>query len=669
VTNSRAEAGGPRAGHKETRVNDRSPKTQLRIPALFLLCVVLLVPVAAFGQARPAAQGADTQLEYTKAHYTKFDYAIPMRDGVKLFTSVYVPKDKSRTYPILLERTPYSIAPYGVDNYRSVVGPSELCEKEGFIVAYQDVRGRNKSEGEFVDIPFHKDKFSGPTDTDESTDTYDTVEWLVRNIPGNNGKVGMWGISYPGFYAAFGLIDAHPALKAISPQAPMADEAGGDDAYHNGALFLAANYGFYSMFVPRKGGPEVPSMSGGRPRRSPDQYDFFLKMGPLRNAKKTMQEPNPYWDDLIAHSSYDDFWRKRALIYRMKGIKPAVLVVGGWFDAEDLGGTPKLYQALLQDRPDGPIALVMGPWTHGGWAGAGSDRVGNVSFGAPTGEFFREAIELPFFLYYLKGEGRGPRSPKDGRTPRAWIFETGTNEWRCFETWPPKEARKEAIYLAPGGKLVFAPAPAEGPGYDEYLSDPAKPVPVIGRIGAGMPRDYMTDDQRFAAQRPDVLVYVSEPLERDLTIAGPVTPSLRVSTSGTDSDFDVKLIDVYPDDFPEPAAGPGAGRSGVIMAGYQQLVRGEPFRGKFRNSFSKPEPFTPDKPEKLAFAMPDVCHTFRRGHRIMVQVQSSWFPLTDRNPQKFVDIAKASEADFQKAFERVYRGGPDGSRLEVLVLD
>jgi len=626
-------------------------------------------PAQAPTQAPAPARPADTQLEYTKAHFTKYEYHIPMRDGAKLFTAVYVPKDQSRAYPILLERTPYSIAPYGVDNYRAVIGPSELCEKAGFIVAYQDVRGRCMSEGDFVDIPFHKEKFSGPTDTDESTDTYDTVAWLIKNIPANNGKVGMWGISYPGFYAGFGLIDAHPALKAISPQAPMADEAGGDDAYHNGALFLSANFGFYSMFVPRTGGPALPRMDGGRMRESPDRYDFFLKMGPLANAVKFMKNPTVYWDDLVAHSSYDEFWRKRALIYQMKNIKPAVLVVGGWFDAEDLGGTPKLYQALLKDRPDGPIALVMGPWTHGGWAGQ-ADRVGNIGFGSPTGEYFREKIELPFFLYFLKGEGQGPRSPKDGTTPRAWIFETGANAWHAYDCWPPKDAKETSLYLAPGGKLVFEPAPADAPGYDEYLSDPARPVPVIGRIGDGMPGDYMTEDQRFAAERPDVLVYASEPLKSDLTIAGPVTPALKVATSGTDSDFDVKLIDVYPDDNPAPGPGrgPGAGRPSVIMAGYQQLVRGEPFRGKFRTSFSTPEPFTPNAPAKLEFVMPDVCHTFKTGHRIMVQIQSSWFPLTDRNPQKFVEIPKAVEADFQKAVERVFRGGPDGSRIKVLIL-
>jgi len=660
-------------------MTNRSSKKAFRITILALIAAVGLFASGAFAQGAPSQMEAYAkQLDYTKARYTKFDYQIPMRDGVKLFTSIYVPKDASRSYPILLERTPYSIAPYGADKYRAVVGPSALCEKEGFIVAYQDVRGRNMSEGEFVDIPPHKTRFSGPTETDESTDTYDTIEWLVKKIPGNNGAVGMWGISYPGFYAGFGLIDAHPALKAVSPQAPMADEGAGDDSYHNGCLFLAANYGFYSMFKPRSGGPAVPKMGGGFGFRAPDQYLFFLKMGPLANAKASMKDGNPYWDELVAHTAYDDFWKSRALTTHMKNVKPAVLVVGGWFDAEDLGGTPKLFHALGADRPNGPVTLVMGPWTHGGWSGRNSDRVGDVGFGSMTGEYFQERIELPFFLYYLKGQGEGPKSPKDGRTPKAWIFETGANEWRTFDVWPPKEAREKILYLRAGGKLAFEPAAGTEAGrqdFDEYTSDPARPVPTTGAIGEGMPDDYMTADQRFASRRPDVLVYETEPLDRDVRIAGPVAPSLKVSTSGTDSDFDVKLIDVYPDDYAEQTAKPAAGperrpdRERVRLGGYQQLVRGEPFRGKFRGNLAKPAPFKPGKAERIEFVMPDVCHTFRAGHRIMVQIQSSWFPLTDRNPQKFVDIPRAKASDFQKAVERIYRGGKDGSRLKVLVLE
>ena len=607
-----------------------------------------------------------TQLEYTRAHYTKYEYRIPMRDGVKLFTTVYIPKDSSQTYPILMQRTPYSVAPYGIDNYRPVLGPSEDFEKEGFIFVFQDVRGRYLSEGEFIDIPVHKNHFSGPTDTDESTDTSDTIDWLVKHVPKNNGKVGIWGISYPGFFAAFGMINAHPALKAASPQAPVGDVANGDDAFHNGAFFLAANFSFYTVFKPRKGGPSRPERFFRFNVGEPDAYDFYLRMGPLANSnEKYLKNENAYWNYNLDHPTYDEFWQSRALVPHMKNIKPAVLFVGGWFDAEDLAGPLKLFQALEKNGPSAPNTLVMGPWSHGGWSEMDGDTLGNLSFGSKTGEFFRQNIELPFFVLNLKGKGDGLKTSKEGTIPKAWLFETGTNEWRRFDAWPPKEARERALYLGAQGKLSFEPEPERDPGFDEYVSDPDRPVPVIGHIGEGMPFDYMTEDQRFASQRPDVLVYETEPLDQDITVVGPITPVLKVSTSGTDSDFVVKLIDVYPNDYPDPDPNPAE----VHMGGYQQLVRGEPFRGKFRKSLEKPEPFIPGQPEKIEFVMPDVCHTFRPGHRIMIQIQSSWFPLTDRNPQKFVDIPKAKASDFQKAVERVYLGGNEGTRIRVFVLE
>jgi putative CocE/NonD family hydrolase len=626
----------------------------------------LLLGAGAFSQGRDEQDLVRRQLEYTRSHYTKYDYRIPMRDGIKLFTTVYVPKDTSQAYPILLNRTPYSIGPYGIDNYRPVIGPSEVCEKEGFIFVYQDVRGRYLSEGVFVDMPYHKTKFSGPADTDESTDTYDTIDWLVKNVPNNNGRVGIYGISYPGFFAAFGMINAHPALKAASPQAPVGDVANGDDAFHNGAFFLAANFGFYSFFKPRPDGPERPERRGWRGFDTPDAYDFYLKMGPLSNSNdKYLKNDNSYWNANLEHPNYDEFWEVRSLVPHMKNITPAVLFVGGWFDAEDLAGPLKLFQALEKNGPLGPNTLVMGPWLHGGWSDMDGDRLGNLRFGTKTGEFYRENIELPFFVYHLKGKGDGLKSSKEGAKLKAWVFATGTNEWRKFETWPPREAKEKTIYLQPGGKLSFDPAADEPGAFDEYISDPSKPVPVIGYIGEGMPGDYMTEDQRFASRRPDVLVYETEPLDHDVVITGQIAPVLKVSTSGTDSDFVVKLIDVYPNDYPDLEPNPAA----IRMGGYQQLVRGEPFRGKFRRSLEKPEPFVPDQPEKIEFAMPDVCHVFRPGHRIMIQIQSSWFPLTDRNPQKFMDIPKAKEADFGKAVERVYRGGADGSRIRLLVLE
>jgi putative CocE/NonD family hydrolase len=661
----------PASGIGKTRKANQPPRPRdLSLARVLFIATAALIlgmwlGAAVFGQGQDRGESYRRQVEYTRAHYTKYDFRIPMRDGVRLFTSVYLPKDSSQTYPILMERTPYSVSPYGIDNYRAVLGPSESFEKEGFIFVYQDVRGRYLSEGTFVDMPFHKTRFSGPKDTDESTDTYDTIDWLVKNIPNNNGKVGIWGISYPGFFAAFSLIDSHPALKAVSPQAPVNDVADGDDTYHNGAFFLAANFGFYTAFKPREDGPARPERFIRFNFGTPDQYDFYLRMGPLANSnEKYFKNKNPYWNDTLEHDTHDEFWRVRALAPHMRNVKPAVLFVGGWFDAEDLAGPLKLFRASEKNHPSAPNTLVMGPWSHGGWADMDGDRLGNLDFGSKTGEFYRENIELPFFDYYLKDKGNGLKTSPEGSIPKAWVFETGTSQWRRFDAWPPGEVRERMLYLGPGGTLSFEPAP--GPGeFDEYISDPDKPVPVIGYIGEGMPFDYMTGDQRFASRRPDVLVYETEPLDRDITIAGPVTPMLEVSTSGTDSDFVVKLIDVYPDDYPAPHPNP----AGIPMAGYEQLVRGEPFRGKFRKSLEKPEPFTPGRPEKIEFVMPDVCHTFRPGHRIMVQVQSSWFPLTDRNPQKFLNIPTAKASDFVKAVERVYRGGKDGSRIRVMVLE
>jgi putative CocE/NonD family hydrolase len=618
----------------------------------YFLCPLLVYPLAA---QQPTAAEVKKQLAYTRAHYTKYDYRIPMRDGARLYTSVYAPKDTSHPYPILMTRTPYSVGPYGIDNYRAVVGPSELAEKEGFIMVYQDVRGRYMSEGTFVDVPPHKVHFNGPKDFDESTDTWDTIDWLVKNAPNNNGKVGIWGISYPGFFAAFGLMNAHPALQAASPQAPMGDVGNGDDAYHNGAFHLAANFGFYSNFKPRAGEPERPPNDPRFEYGTQDHYDFFLRMGPLANANKLyLKDKNPYWNDILKHAAYDDFWQSRAQAPHMKHVTPATLFVGGWFDAEDLAGPLKLFYATEENGPPASNTLIMGPWRHGGWSRGPGDTLGDLNFASKTGEYFREKIELAFFVKHLKDKS-------DEKFPKAWLFETGANQWRKFESWPPAKASRRSLYLAAGGKLSFTADKAAG--YDEYVSDPGRPVPVMAGIGAGMPGDYMTYDQRFASRRADVLVYQSEPLEQDVTLAGPITAVLNVSTSGTDSDFVVKLIDAYPNDFPNPDPNP----KGLNMGGYQQLVRGEPFRGKFRNGLSKPEAFTPGKQAKIEFALPDICHTFRPGHRIMVQIQSTWFPLVDLNPQQFVNIPTAKAEDFQKATERVYRGGEDGSRLRVMV--
>jgi putative CocE/NonD family hydrolase len=358
---------------------------------------------------------------------------------------------------------------------------------------------------------------------------------------------------------------------------------------------------------------------------------------------------------MLEHPNYDQFWASRALGPDMRHLTARVLIVGGWYDAEDLGGTLKLFRAIEAEGSAPGLTLVMGPWSHGGWSRGPGDKLGSLNFVDKTGEYFREQIEFPFFMQALKGESQT-------NFPKAWMFETGANQWLQFQDWPPTNAVRRSLYFAAGGKLSFSPPASESEEFDEYISDPAKPVPSTGEIGEGMPGDYMTYDQRFASRRTDVLTYETEPLEKDMTIAGPITPLLRVSTSGTDSDFIVKLIDVYPNNSPDPDPNP----RDVHFGGYQQMVRGEPFRGKFWQSMSQPEPFVPGQPAQIKFEMPDVLHTFKAGHRIMVQIQSSWFPLVDRNPQQFEDIPRAKASDFQKAVERIYHGGKQGTRIEVL---
>jgi uncharacterized protein len=600
-----------------------------------------------------SAQG----LEFVQANYTKYEYKIAMRDGVMLFTCVYIPKDTSQTWPILFDRTPYSISPYGEDNYKTSLGPSDLFAKEKYIFVYQDVRGRQMSEGVFQDMRPQRITHNAPADVDESTDTYDSIDWLVKTIPNNNGKVGMWGISYPGFYTAAGLINAHPALVAASPQAPITDWFVGDDFHHNGALYLPHAFRFFSGFGVPRPEPTKGARTPGEFTIPQDGYLFYLGMGPLANANEKYLKNNiAFWNEMMKHPNYDEFWQARNLRPHLKNIKPAVLTVGGWFDAEDLFGALHVYQAIHESTPGAHNTLVMGPWFHGGWERSDGEFLGNARFGSKTSVFFREHIELPFFDYWLKGK-------KDPGLPAAYVFETGTNQWRQFDAWPPKNASKKAMYFHANGKLSFDP-PAAGEGFDEYVSDPVKPVPFIIGQAQGMTREHMTDDQRLAATRTDVLVYQTEPLKDDITLAGPIQPRLSVSTTGTDSDFIVKLIDVYPDDYPDPDPNP----TGIHMAGYQQLLRGEVMRGRFRNSFEHPEPFVPGKMAKIEYVMPDVFHTFRQGHRIMVQVQSSWFPLVDRNPQTFVDIYNAKTSDFQKATERVYHSAEAASSITVGVL-
>lgn len=617
------------------------------------------LPATGMAQQKPAAP-AD---EYVRAHYTKYEYRIPMRDGKKLFTSVYVPKDASQPYPILMDRTPYSVAPYGEDQYKATVGPSDEFEKAGYIFVYQDVRGRYLSEGEFVEMHPHIDVKKGPQDVDDASDTYDTIDYLLKHVQNNNGKVGIWGISYPGFYTSASMIDSHPALKACSPQAPMTDLFMGDDSYHGGAFMLSATFGFYAFFKPFPE-PTLPPREVPFEFGTPDSYEFYLNAGSLSNLDKTyLRGKNPLFTDQISHTTYDSYRQSRDLSRHMKNVKCAVMTVGGWFDAEDLSGPFKTYNSVERNNPGTANTLVVGPWVHGGWARSDGDHLGDVRFNAKTAEFFRASIQFPFFEHYLKGKGEAP--------PEAEVFETGTNVWRKYESWPPKAAQARMLYLHAGGKLSFDAA-TEASSVNEYVSDPAHPVPFVNYTTDTVPQRYMVDDQRFAARRADVLVYQSDVLEEDVTIAGPVSPKLKVASSGTDSDFVVKLIDVYPNDYPDPdedTAGKRVlGAPPLRMGGYQQLLRGGPMRAKFRNSWEKPEPLTPGKMIDLNYTMPDVNHTFRKGHRIMVQVQSSWFPLVDRNPQSFVDIPNAKPEDFRKATEQIFVGKGSDSGVEVMVL-
>ncbi len=607
-------------------------------------------------KADPASPG-DRQ-GYIERHYRKMEHMVPMRDGVRLFTQVYSPIDGSERHPIILFRTPYSIEPYG-ETFSNLTIPSLHFYKENYIIVWQDVRGMSMSEGTFEYFRPYVEEKKTTADVDESSDAYDTIEWLLKTVPGHNGKVGVWGISYPGFTAAMAAMSAHPAVRAISPQAPMADLYMGDDGLHNGALYLAhyAEY-VYTMGQARKAPTQEPLSRMGYP--TPDGYSLYLGLGTLKNlTAEAMSAPNEVWKETMAHESYDSYWKRLSIYPHLHDIKPAILVVGGWYDAEDLGGTLGTYRIIEKRNPGLRNSIVMGPWRHSGWnllSGSSENRGAFVFNG--TRAYFQEKIELPFFNYYLKGKGSLD-------LPEAVIFETGTDQWRSYDAWPPAEAKAKKVFFAEGGRLSLdQPAPPTVTGFDEYLSDPAKPVPYTQQITARYARDYFVEDQRFAASRPDVLVYSTEPLTEDVTITGPTKVELYVSTTGTDADWVVKVIDVYPDDAKDPKPNP----LNVKMAGYQRLVRGEIFRGKFRNSFEKPEAFVPGRVTKVAFELPDVQHAFLKGHRIMVQVQSSWFPLFDRNPQRFCDIRTAEEKDFQKATQRLYRTPEYPSQIEFRVL-
>ena len=612
--------------------------------------------IASAGVQRIAAQ--DTAFD-AKQHYVKRDHMVPMRDGVRLFTIVYEPRDTTRTYPILLVRTPYSIRPYEPDQYRRVLGPSQEFDRDGYIFVFQDVRGKFRSEGEFEVLrPFKATKRT-PRDVDESSDAYDAIDWLLKNIPRNNGRVGMWGISYPGWQTVMGMMNPHPALKAASPQASPSDMFIGDDFHHNGAFRLMYAFSWLAGNARTRAGQTTAS--GTRfDYGTPDGYRFFMDAGaPARIDSLYFQGQVPAWKDFMRHPDYDEYWKAQNVLKDL-GTVPAdlpILNVAGWFDAEDFYGPMSIYYTLEKLHPKNRSILAVGPWLHGGWNSMPGDELGNIKFGSPTSRHFQTEIQFPFFQCHLKDVCAKTLA-------EATVFKTGSNVWRTYDTWPPKTTSPRRLYFHANGKLSFDPP--RSPGIDEYVHDPNKPVPFSAEVRTTQGHLWMIEDQRFAAIRPDVMVYESEPLTEDVTIAGPIVASLRASTSGTDADWVVKLIDVLPGDTPNNDPNP----AGVRMGHFQMLLAGEVFRAKYRQSYEKPVPLVPGQATTLAFELRDRYHTFKKGHRIMVQVQSSWFPVIDRNPGVFTNIYHAKPAQYRRTTQRIHRSpGRASSHVVVHVLE
>lgn len=593
---------------------------------------------------------------YIKENYTKIEYQIKMRDGVLLFTSVYLPKDQSKKYPIMMDRTPYSVAPYGKTAYKSEIGPSGLFVHDKYIFVYQDVRGRYMSGGVFQEMTPEREIHKTKQDTDEGTDTYDTIDWLVKNLPSNNGKVGVWGISYNGFFSTTSLLSRHPALSCVSPQAPMADLYR-DDAFHYGAFMLETNFGFYPSFTNRQNDKPTQFRAPDLNTVTEDGYAFYLRMATLKNTNDLyFKDTIRLWNEMLDHPNYDQHWKDRNVLTHLHNIKTPVLVTGGWYDAEDLYGAIKTYETLDKNNPSTPIYFCMGPWVHGGWSRGEGDHLGDIDFQQKTAPYYRSEIEFKFFSHYLKGTKL--------EIPKASMFETGNNQWKTFSAWPPVQAVEKNLYLLPQGKLGFN-APETSETSDSFTSDPAKPVPFTAIISTDMERTYMTEDQRFASRRPDVLSYETGVLSSDMTLAGNIMANLQVSTTGTDADWVLKVIDVYPD----TAQNNKFTKSGESMSAYEQMVRSEAFRGKYRNSLEKPEPFIPGKISLVNFELQDILHTFKKGHRLMVQIQSSWFPLTDRNPQQFMNIMNALPGDFKTTLNTIHTAKNSPSYISIHLLD
>ncbi|GHB64118.1 glutaryl-7-ACA acylase [Psychrosphaera saromensis] len=625
------------------------------LPRLFGLFVLLVL--AGFTQAAETKK-QDKRADYIRSHYAKYEYQIPMRDGIKLFTSVYIPYDKKSEYPMMMQRTPYRVAPYGADKYKTKLGPSEIFEKEGFIFVFQDVRGKFMSEGKYVNMRPQDAGDKGGKATDDATDTYDTIDWLVKNVPNNNGKVGMWGTSYPGYYTSVAAINSHKALKAISPQAPIADWFF-DDFHRNGAFSTPMAFIFFDTFDKQRDG-EFAYWPKGMDSVTPDGYEFFRNLGPLSNVNKNyFKGERPFWNELTEHPNYDSYWQKRDLLQHLDNVKPATLVVGGWYDTEDLYGPLATYKKMSKDNKKDNVHIIMGPWYHGQWNSKDGSKMGEADLGFNTSEWFQERILLPFFKDNLKDADSNNEA---GFLAQATIFETGANRWREFDTWPPKQGKDVTLYLGNNEKLLTH-KDKQG-GFSDYISDPKKPVPHSAHTSRGWDRPYMAEDQRFTARRTDVLVFNTDVATEDQTIAGAIDLNLWFSTDQSAADIVVKLVDVF------PGMDANSNKVDKETGNRHELVRWGIIRGRFRNSMSIPEPFEANKPTLVKFELLDVLHTIKRGHKLQIQVQSSMFPFMDMNPQKYVDnIFKAKAEDYVRAEHKLYHSDKYPSSIEFKVID
>jgi len=578
---------------------------------------------------------------------------ITMRDGIRLYTEIYAPVDTTVQYPIMFKRTPYGLRPYTTNKDTENPGSSKYMREEKYIFVYQDVRGCYKSEGKFVDV---RPLIQNPqgTQIDESTDAYDSIDWLIKNIANNNGKVGMWGISYPGFYAACALHNAHPALKAVSPQAPVTDWFF-DDFHHHGALFLPHSFSFLEWFGQERKQPTTETNKSIISYPQKTSFDFYLHdVGIIKNIDTKFYKGRiPFWKQLIEHPDYDDFWKERNIHPFMRNITPAVLVTGGLFDAEDLYGTVQLYKTIETHNPNTKNYFAFGPWAHGGWAKSTGQSLGDIEFDSKSSpsDFYQKNIELPFFNYFLKGKGTEPKT-------EAWVYQTGENKFRSFSNWLGVSDISYSMYLLPNNKLSTNIA-NEDTSKVSFTSDPNNPVPYSQSNSFEMIKEYMVENQKFVASRKDVLNFSTQVFDTSFTIGGNVFADLYVSTNKTDADWVVKIIDVFPDT-----------ASVIKMKGFMQLVRSEVIRGRYRYDYSKPQPFVKNKVEKISLELQDVLHTFKPGHKLLVQIHSTWFPLMDTNPQNYIqNIYKdAIEKDFVSAVHSVYTNRKYSSKLTFHVV-